>query len=198
MTTQSLFWDRAGIVQLYLPSFNWKVSITVATASWITKYCSCCPWFYFWGSLNLPEVETTVRVMGASTTVVLHWCSVWLHLNSLNCEILCLCTCADTQELKRWGMSNAAHRKAFLDGKSRIQLAKQEDNTLEDNSQDALNQSSPALFPSTPSSQPAPFPSSQLSQGSQQLSQLSTASTPPSSQAIEVVRIQMTTKFSNP
>jgi len=94
-------------------------------------------------------------------------------------------------------MSNAEHRKAFLDGKSRIQLAKQEDNTLEDNSQDALNQSSPALFPSTPSSQPAPFPSSQLSQGSQQLSQLSTASTQPFSQAIEVMHIQMTTKFSN-
>ena len=108
------------------------------------------------------------------------------------------------QELRRWGMTNTAHRKLFMDGKSKIQLIKQEESVLEGNSQDALNESSPALFPSSPSSQPPPLPpsqappllSSQLSQGSH-LSQLSTTATQPFSQAIEVVHIQMRKNFNS-
>ena len=42
-------------------------------------------------------------------------------------------------------MTNAAHRKLFMDGKSKIQLIKQEESVLK-GSQDALNESSPALF----------------------------------------------------
>ena len=108
------------------------------------------------------------------------------------------------QELKQWGMT-PAHRKLFMDGKSKIQLIKQEDSVLEGNSQDALNESSPALFPSSPSSQPTallppsqppPLLSSQLSQGSH-LSQLSTTSTQPFSQAVEVVHIQMRKNFNS-
>ena len=75
---------------------------------------------------------------------------------------------------------------------------------LEGNSQDAHNESSPALFPSSPSSQPVSLPpsqpppllSSQLSQNSH-LSQLSSASTQPFSQAVEVVHIQMRKNFSS-